>query len=677
MMQELRSPERPEQERRQRDELHRLVEPFLSELAAAHACPRLFFILLEPEGRAIQTCLGVNVPADFVEAIGPVLVEGGPILEALRRGRPLPIADVVRAPQIPDPVRAYYASLGMLGLVVVPLPTVPAVLIAGREHPFTEVEVNGLMAAAGRLAALLAEQEEVARLRAAAERSAAEREWLWGMISAVQDPVVLSDERQRVRLANPAAERLLRSHPEDSPGKRYAVELNNALLAPALAGFAADPGWETGRELTLVDPVEGEELLFEVICRPVTNLRTGERGLVAVLKNVTDLRRAAEEVRHSLSELERAGEEARRERDWLNLILENVADPIVVTDPAGQIILMNQPAERLFHPPREGAVDRPNTAYLANDAKLSAFLSQLGLEAATVRRGEVQLQDPDTDDVLTMSATATEVRDALGQVTAVVTVLHDLTKVRELERRTVEHQLAESEKLAALGRLAAAVAHEINNPLEAIKNALYLLVTRMPADDPNRAFLEIASRETERVAAIIRQMLGFYRQAPRHQPVDVNHLLREVAALLERQLRRHRVALALQLSPHLPPVMGSGDQLKQVFLNLFLNAQEAMPTGGALTVTTHLARDGERELLLPGEWIVVQVQDTGVGIPEEHQHHIFEPFFSTKREQKGTGLGLWVSKGIIQQHGGQMRVRSRPGRGTTFIIALPPGASDG
>jgi len=267
--------------------------------------------------------------------------------------------------------------------------------------------------------------------------------------------------------------------------------------------------------------------------------------------------------------------------------------------------------------------------------------------------------------------------DALGQVTAVVTVLHDLTKVRELERRTLEQQLTESEKLAAVGRLAAAVAHEINNPLEAIKNALYLLVTRMPADDPNRAFLEIANRETERVSAIIRQMLGFYRQTPLRQPVDVNHLLREVSALLERQLRRHRVTLTLQLSPSLPLVLGSADQLKQVFLNLFLNAQEAMPEGGRLTVTTHLAKDGDRELLLPGGWIVVQVQDTGVGIPEEHQRHIFEPFFSTKREQKGTGLGLWVSMGIIQQHGGQMRVRSRPGRGTTFIIALPPGASDG
>jgi PAS domain S-box-containing protein len=676
-MRELGSHDRHDRERQQRDELHRLVEPFLSELAAAYACPRLFLILLAPDGRTIQACVGAHVPADFVDTVGPVLVEGGPVLEALRRGRPLCIADVLRAPEIPDAVRTYYASLGMLGLVVIPLTPVPAVLIAGRDRPFAEAEVNALLAAAGRVAALMAEQEEVARLRATSERYAAEREWLWGMISAVQDPVVLADEWQHIILANPAAERLLRAHPEDSPGKRYAVELNNALLLPALAGFTTNPGWNAGRELTLVDPVEGEELLFEIICRPVTNLRTGERGLVAVLKDVTDLRRAAEEVRHSLSELERAGEEARRERDRLNLILENVADPIVVTDPTGHIILMNQPAERLFQPPREGAAGRSNTAYRANDAKLSAFLSQLGLEAATVRRGEVQLQDPDTDEVLTMSATATEVRDALGQVTAVVTVLHDLTKVRELERRTLEQQLTESEKLAAVGRLAAAVAHEINNPLEAIKNALYLLVTRMPADDPNRAFLEIASRETERVSAIIRQMLGFYRQTPLRQPVDVNHLLREVAALLERQLRRHRVTLTLQLSPHLPPVLGSGDQLKQVFLNLFLNAQEAMPAGGVLTVVTHLARDGDRELLLPAEWIVVQVQDTGIGIPEEHQRHIFEPFFSTKREQKGTGLGLWVSMGIIQQHGGQMRVRSRPGRGTTFIIALPPGASDG
>jgi two-component system NtrC family sensor kinase len=426
-----------------------------------------------------------------------------------------------------------------------------------------------------------------------------------------------------------------------------------------------------GRELTLVDPIEGNELLFEVISKPATNLHTGERGLVHVLKDVTDLRRATEEVARSLSELEAAGEEARRERDRLNLILENVADPIVVTDPSGQIILMNPPAERLFQAAADEPVAGKQTIYVANDAKLSSFLSQLGLEASYVLRGEIELVDPETEMALTMSVNATEIQGAVGQVTAVVSVLHDLTKLRELERRTVEQQLFESEKLAAVGRMAAAVAHEVNNPLEAIKNAIYIVLSRTPEGDPNRRFLEIANRETTRVSDIIRQLFGFYRPTVDRAPTEVNQVVREAIELLDKQLRQHRVAVQCALEPKLPPIQASADQLKQVFINLLLNARDAMSNGGTLYVTTRLSRETDTEFLA-GRYVLVQFRDTGEGIPEEALPHIFEPFFTTKGPTRGTGLGLWVSVGIVQGHGGQVKVQSRPGRGTTFTIALPP-----
>jgi len=270
-----------------------------------------------------------------------------------------------------------------------------------------------------------------------------------------------------------------------------------------------------------------------------------------------------------------------------------------------------------------------------------------------------------------MSVTATEVADALGQVTAIVSVLHDLTKLRELEQQTLRQQLFESEKMAAVGRLAAAVAHEINNPLEAIKNALYLVVTGLPAGDQNRRFLEIASKETERVSGIIRQMLGFYRQTVDKVPTNVNIILQEAMTLLQRPLRQQQIVCRLDLQPEIPWVLASSDQLKQVFLNLILNAQEAMPRGGLLEVSTRVSREWDSEFL-PGRYVLVQVRDTGAGIADEDIAHIFEPFYSTKTESKGTGLGLWVSMGIVQSHGGQIKVRSRRGRGTTFTIALPP-----
>ena len=491
------------------------------------------------------------------------------------------------------------------------------------------------------------------------------------------DPVLLTDVENRVVLHNVHAERLFFAGPDASEGKRRAIQLNNSLLSVALGGYAVDQGTSLGRELTLVDPIEGAELSFEVICQQATNLRSGESGLISVLKDVTDLRYADQQIRRSLDDLQRAGEEARRERDRINLILENVADPIVVTGAEGEISQMNQPAGRLLSSRSGGRMGRDSTIALANEAKLSLFLSQFGLEPAKRRSGEIQLVDPESEQALTLNVTATEVVDDLGHIRAVVSVMHDLTALRELERRRVEQQLFESEKLAAVGRLAAAVAHEINNPLEAIKNALYLLVSRSGEEDPNRRFLEIASRETTRVSTIIRQMLGFYRTATATTPTDLNAVIEEAVALLERQMRQRQVTIETTLERRLPLLHASGDQLKQVFLNLFLNAQEAMPQGGTIKVRTRIPRESDAEFVLAGRQVLIQVEDGGSGISDENLRHLFEPFFSTKREGKGTGLGLWVSQGIVQRHGGQIKVRSRPGKGTTFTIALPIGGADG
>jgi two-component system NtrC family sensor kinase len=260
--------------------------------------------------------------------------------------------------------------------------------------------------------------------------------------------------------------------------------------------------------------------------------------------------------------------------------------------------------------------------------------------------------------------------DALGQVQAVVSVLHDLTRLRELEWRRVEQQLFESEKLAATGRLAASIAHEINNPLEAIKNSLYLLVTRTLPDSPNYRFLEIANKETQRVSGIIKQMLGFYRPSVDRQPADINQIVRDVVELLEKVLQQSGIRVHLDLAPGIPPVLAAGDQLRQVFMNLIINGQQAMGRDGDLTITTSVAETDDTAYVSRRS-VVVSFRDTGAGINPEHLDHIFEPFFTTKTEGKGTGLGLWVSAGIIEDHGGQIKVRSRVGRGTTFTIFLP------
>jgi len=209
--------------------------------------------------------------------------------------------------------------------------------------------------------------------------------------------------------------------------------------------------------------------------------------------------------------------------------------------------------------------------------------------------------------------------------------------------------------------LAASIAHEVNNPLEAIKNALYLMQSDA-VEDKNVRFLEIARKETERVSHIIRQMLGFARQPGEVDWVDVNQLLEETLVLLEKKLKQSRIRLVRSFESSLPLIRARSDQLRQVFLNLIINAQQAITSEGEIGISTSVYE----QALQPS--IVVQMSDSGVGISADDQARIFEPFFSTGK--KGTGLGLWVTQDIVRQHGGRIEVQSEVGKGTVFSIIL-------
>lgn len=246
--------------------------------------------------------------------------------------------------------------------------------------------------------------------------------------------------------------------------------------------------------------------------------------------------------------------------------------------------------------------------------------------------------------------------------------IHTLHEEAKARLNTAQAQLLQSAKLAAVGELAASVAHEINNPLYAARNSLYLVEQDLPSDAPQRPFLEIAQNELGRIARIITRMRDFYRPTRAElAPTNVNKILMETVELVQTHLRHNQIGITHELAPDLPLSTAHADQLRQVFLNLMLNACDAMPNGGVLHLATQLLRPTATG---PAR-VNIRITDTGIGIAPEHLPHLFEPFYTTKPH--GTGLGLAISAHIITQHDGQIQVESSVGEGATFVITLPVG----
>jgi two-component system NtrC family sensor kinase len=222
-----------------------------------------------------------------------------------------------------------------------------------------------------------------------------------------------------------------------------------------------------------------------------------------------------------------------------------------------------------------------------------------------------------------------------------------------------------AEKLAAIGHLAASIAHEVGNPLQAIQGFLALFLEQCAPETPNQHFLCLAEEEIERIVRVLERLRDLYRpRADVFTNVAVNELIEGVLLLTGKQLERSRIRVVRELTPNLPTIQGVADQLKQVLLNLVLNAAEAMPNGGILHVQTHRAH-----LASGQEAIAIAITDTGVGIPPEQLTRIFDGLHTTK--ERGMGLGLYTSKAIVERHLGSISAQSIPGEGTTFEIMLP------
>jgi two-component system, NtrC family, sensor kinase len=247
------------------------------------------------------------------------------------------------------------------------------------------------------------------------------------------------------------------------------------------------------------------------------------------------------------------------------------------------------------------------------------------------------------------------------QVIGRLVIMDDIT-----ERVELEGQLSQADKLSSIGLLAAGVAHEVNTPLAVISSYTQMLAKQLHGDPQKSGLLEKITRQTFRASEIVNNLLNFSRTSgTEFTDVDVNKIITDTLTLLEHQFKTAKVRVSSELMPGISPIQGNAGRLQQVFLNLFLNAKDAMPNGGSLRVATS-----------NGEMVSIRVSDTGSGIAPEHIHRIYDPFFTTKTAPKegqtrGTGLGLSVTYGIIQEHAGKIRVESKPGAGTTFALDFP------
>ena len=241
--------------------------------------------------------------------------------------------------------------------------------------------------------------------------------------------------------------------------------------------------------------------------------------------------------------------------------------------------------------------------------------------------------------------------------TGTLLIFEDVSK-----RAQLESQLHQAEKLSSIGLFAAGLAHEVNTPLAGISSYAQMLLEDIPEDDHRRESLVKIEKQSFRASEIINNLLNFARFSESDfKEVNINSLMSETVSLLEHQLRKNGITLKMELDKELPETLGNGGKLQQVFMNLFLNAKDAMPKGGRLNLRSY-EKNSE---------IVIEINDTGVGISKEDIKKIYDPFFTTKSVGKGTGLGLSVSFGIIQEHSGRISVESQPDKGTSFSLYLP------
>jgi PAS domain S-box-containing protein len=534
-----------------------------------------------------------------------------------------------------------------------------------------------------------------------ADKLGQERERLTLMVDSLPDPVVITNASNDIIAQNKRAEHLLNVRESDSAGRRRAVELNNLLFTSFLSKAVMTGEPTSGaRELNLVDPDEGNDLLFEVLAHPLGERVGPEDAFLSVLRDVTDLRRAGHELERQVLRVRQAEVKATRERDRLNLILENVADPILVTDDQSNIILMNDQAEQLFQVGEVGVRNRRELqAVRGNDTKFTSFISDFMILGDTARREQMTLLHPHTGLELPVEVVSGKVMNERNEPIAIVSVLHDLTKQVENERlyEALKQLNSELEQriIAATADLAeqnarllwqaheveranrlksdflASMSHELRTPINALIGFSSLMLDGVFGEitPGQREALERSRNAADHLLALINDILDLAKieagKMPLHlEMVGVREVIIEVSQQIEPLVRKKALEYISDVAPDCPALFTDRTKVKQILLNLLSNAMK-FTNKGKIEIVARCTEDGVR----------IEVSDTGIGIEEKNLSLIWEDFRqidqSHTRQYGGTGLGLSITRKLLDRLGGSVSVRSNYGRGSTFSVLLP------
>jgi two-component system, NtrC family, sensor kinase len=356
--------------------------------------------------------------------------------------------------------------------------------------------------------------------------------------------------------------------------------------------------------------------------------------------------------------LQQKAAEYERLKDFNENIVESINVGVMALDMEDRIESWNAQMEVMYALPRWQTLTQPLKAIFP--AEFVEEFNRMRQEPGIRNLYKFRLQTP-ASEVRTVNVALAPLVTRKFEVIGRLIIMDDIT-----ERVDLEAQLSQADKLSSIGLLAAGVAHEVNTPLAVISSYTQMLSKQLQGDSQKSGLLEKITRQTFRASEIVNNLLNFSRTTGSEiGDVDVNKVVTDTLALLEHQFKVAKVEVENALAAKLPAIQGNAGRLQQVFLNLFLNAKDAMPGGGKLRVAT-----------MNGESVSVCITDTGSGIAPEHIQRIYDPFFTTKTspregQARGTGLGLSVTYGIIQEHAGKIRVESRPGDGTTFTLDFP------